>query len=183
MSLMTMLAPPSLAAKLDLSKCMKMCLLHDMAESIVGDITPMDKVPKPEKHRRELLTMEYITGNLLGGVFGGSSKVGEEILAIWNEHEDSKSLESHFVQDLDKVELLLQMVEYEKRGKGTIDLGQFAYVTTRIILPEMRTWAEDVLKEREKFWGGQQYVHGEDGEKGGVSSEMQAMQDQYYTRD
>ncbi len=42
MSLITMLAPPSLAARLDLPRCMKMCLVHDMAESLVGDITAVD---------------------------------------------------------------------------------------------------------------------------------------------
>jgi putative hydrolase of HD superfamily len=35
---------------------MKIALVHDMAESIVGDIAPMDKVSKEEKHRREKVT-------------------------------------------------------------------------------------------------------------------------------
>ena len=30
-----------------------MALVHDMAECIVGDITPGDNVPKDEKHKRE----------------------------------------------------------------------------------------------------------------------------------
>lgn len=30
-----------------------MCLVHDMAESIVGDLTPHCGVPVEEKHRRE----------------------------------------------------------------------------------------------------------------------------------
>jgi hypothetical protein len=49
MSLMTMAAPPSLASRLDLCKCMKMCLIHDMPESLVGDLTPADGVPKTER--------------------------------------------------------------------------------------------------------------------------------------
>ncbi len=53
MSLISMFAPPSLAPRLDLPKCMKMCLIHDMAELLVGDITPVDGVAKPEKNRRE----------------------------------------------------------------------------------------------------------------------------------
>ena len=35
---------------------MKIALVHDMAESIVGDIAPMDNVSKEEKHRREKVT-------------------------------------------------------------------------------------------------------------------------------
>ena len=83
MSLMTLLCPPSLAPKVDLNKCMKMCLIHDMAESIVGDITPVDGVPKPEKSRHEAETMDYISKNLLGKVYGGLA--GQEIRAIWQE--------------------------------------------------------------------------------------------------
>lgn len=30
-----------------------MALVHDLAESIVGDIAPADNVSKEEKHRRE----------------------------------------------------------------------------------------------------------------------------------
>lgn len=31
---------------LDKVKCMKMALVHDMGEAIIGDITPADNVPK-----------------------------------------------------------------------------------------------------------------------------------------
>ena len=32
---------------------MKMGLIHDLGESIVGDITPVDDVTEEEKHERE----------------------------------------------------------------------------------------------------------------------------------
>lgn len=181
MSMMSMLAPPSLAARLDLNKCMKMCLIHDMAESIVGDITPVDGVAKPEKSRREASTMDYLTQNLLGGVDGG--RVGAEIRAIWQEYEDSQTLDSLFVHDIDKMELLLQMVEYEKRGQGRLDLGEFAYVKTKVVLDEVKGWAEEIMQERERFWAGQAHVHGEAGVEGGVAAQHQAMQDAYYSKE
>lgn len=37
------------------SRCIRMALVHDLAESIVGDITPDDGVSKEEKYRRELV--------------------------------------------------------------------------------------------------------------------------------
>lgn len=189
MSLMSMLAPPSLASRLDLHKCMKMCLIHDMAESLVGDITPVDGVAKPEKSRREATTMDYITKDLLGNVYGGASTAGEDIRAIWQEYEDSKTLESLYVHDIDKVELLLQMVEYEKRardqgrdGADKLDLGEFAYVATKIVLPETKEWAAKLLEEREEIWGRQSHVHGEEGVDGGVRTETAQAQDTYYTK-
>ncbi|KAJ8106453.1 hypothetical protein ONZ43_g7060 [Nemania bipapillata] len=181
MSLMTMLCPPALAPKLDLFKCMKMCLIHDMAEALVGDITPVDGVTKPEKSRREAETMDYISKNLLGKVYGGLA--GAEIRAIWQEYEDSKTLDSHFVHDLDKMELLSQMVEYEKRTNKALDLGEFAYVATRIVLPEIKAWAEEVLKEREEFWGAKEHVHGEEGVDGGVEAEKRKDQEAYYDKE
>ncbi|EXM04825.1 HD domain-containing protein [Fusarium oxysporum II5] len=181
MSLISMFAPPSLAPKLDLPKCMKMCLIHDMAELLVGDITPVDGVPKPEKSRREAETMDFLTKNLLRNVAGGTT--GEDIRAIWQEYEDSETLDSHFVHDVDKMELLLQMVEYEKRGEGKVDLGEFAYVATRMTLPEMKAWGQEVLKEREAFWGSKEHVHGEQGVNGGVTSERKGQQDNYYNKD
>ncbi|KAB5555097.1 HD domain-containing protein [Coniochaeta sp. 2T2.1] len=185
MSLMSMLAPPSLASKLDLHKCMKMCLIHDMAESLVGDITPVDGVAKPEKSRREATTMDYITQNLLGSIYGGKSNAGEEIKAIWQEYEDSETLESIYVHDIDKVELLLQMVEYEKRAREqgqVMDLGEFAYVATKIVLPETKEWAAKLLEEREEVWGRQGHVHGEEGVEGGVSRDHAEAQNEYYNK-
>jgi len=176
--MISMIAPPALAARVDLNKCMKMCLIHDMAESLVGDITPVDGIEKSEKSRREASTMDYITKGLLGKVGGGN--VGTDIRAIWQEYEDSKTLESHFVHDIDKMELLLQMVEYEKRGKGKLDLGEFAYVKTRIVLDEVKEWADELMKEREAFWDGHSHVHGEAGVEGGVAPEKLSMQTAYY---
>ncbi|OAA66485.1 HD domain protein [Niveomyces insectorum RCEF 264] len=183
MSLITMLAPPSLASRLDMERCMKMCLIHDMAEALVGDITPVDGVSKPEKSRREASTMDYITQNLLGKVHNGASGVGNDIRAIWQEYEDSKTPESLFVHDVDKMELLLQMVEYEKRAQGQVDLGEFAYVATKMTLPETQAWAAEVLQERDAFWGAREHVHGNQGAAGGVSAETARLQDAYYERD
>ena len=38
---------------LSVLRCIKLALVHDMAECIVGDIAPSDNVSKAEKHRRE----------------------------------------------------------------------------------------------------------------------------------
>ncbi|KAL6883001.1 HD domain-containing protein [Trichoderma longibrachiatum] len=181
MSLITMFAPPALAKKLDLAKCMRMALIHDMAELLVGDITPVDGVPKTEKNRREAETMDFLTKNLLRGVAGGD--VGAQIRAIWQEYEDSETLDSHFVHDVDKIELMLQMVEYEKQGKGQVDLGEFAYVARKVTLPEMREWAEELLRERDAFWQNKEHVHGEKGTEGGVSAETSRGQEEYYNRE
>jgi len=69
------------------------------------------------------------------------------------------------------------MVEYEVRGKGKLDLGEFTYVAARVNLPETKAWVEDIMDERRAFWA----------EKGVVpeaaqnlSAEIKAKQDEYY---
>ncbi|KAF2455071.1 HD domain-containing protein [Lineolata rhizophorae] len=150
MSIITMLAPPALAARLDIPRCTKMALVHDMAELLVGDITPVDKVPKEEKSRRETATMDYLCGGLLGGWSGGLQ--AEDIRAIWQEYEDDRTEEAKFVHDVDKMELLLQMVEYERTHECAVDLGEFCWVATKVKMPEVREWSVTVLQERVKLW-------------------------------
>jgi putative hydrolase of HD superfamily len=150
MSILTMLAPSSVSSKIDILRCTRMALIHDMAESLVGDITPVDPVSKEEKSRRETVTMDYICTNLLGKFNGGLN--GAEIRAIWQEYEDSVTPESLFVHDIDKVELLLQMVEYERSCACETDLGEFTWVAQKITSPEVKTWAEAVFRERQELW-------------------------------
>ncbi|KAL1598626.1 hypothetical protein SLS60_007766 [Paraconiothyrium brasiliense] len=152
MSLITMMAPASLTSKLDIAKCTRMALIHDMAESLVGDITPVDNVSKAEKSRRESETMDYICTNLLGRFNGGIN--GQQVRAIWQEYEDSETLESKFVHDVDKVELISQMVEYERKHKGEVDLGEFTWVTKKILSAEVKSWSDQLLWERLELWKG-----------------------------
>lgn len=44
MSIITMLCPPE--ENIEKDRCVKLALIHDMAEALVGDITPLDRVPK-----------------------------------------------------------------------------------------------------------------------------------------
>lgn len=49
---------------------MKIALVHDMAECIVGDITPQDGISKEDKHKKEKVSYNIqMTG--LGGLFRG----------------------------------------------------------------------------------------------------------------
>lgn len=129
-----------------------MALVHDMAELFVGDITPVDGVTREEKNRREASTMDFLMTKLLGEP-SGTLDQAQGIRDIWQEYEDGKTLNSKFVHDVDKIELLLQMIEYERsRGDGKLDLSEFVGVARRIQLEEVKAWSNEILKERETFW-------------------------------
>ena len=169
-----MLAPSSIASRINIPHCTKMALVHDMAESLVGDITPVEGVPKEEKSRREGATMDYLCTSLLGKVDGGLA--GMELRAIWQEYEDGETLEAKYVHDIDKMELILQMVEYERSHDGTLDLGEFSWVAKRIQLPEVKAWCDEVLQEREEYW----ISIGKKPHRLDISEEQKAQQDEYY---
>lgn len=47
--------------KVDLNKVIKLSLVHDIAECIVGDFTPYDDISPEEKHRLEENAVQYLS--------------------------------------------------------------------------------------------------------------------------
>jgi putative hydrolases of HD superfamily len=175
MSLLPLFAPPSLTSRLDIVRVTKMCLFHDVAESLVGDITPLDNVSKQEKSQRESDTIKYITEKLLDGVPGNGAK---ELYNIWHEFEQGETDEARFAQDLDKLELMMQAIEYERKYKGTKDLSGFTRVHSRIVLPEMKEWANTLVEERSAMWKSWNRIPISDA--GDVTEELKGQLDAYY---
>ncbi|KAG1316372.1 hypothetical protein G6F62_013547 [Rhizopus arrhizus] len=89
-------------------KCIKMAIVHDLAEAVVGDITPHAGVSKEEKFTLEKNAMNSFIKTL------GDTEMIKEIASLWHEYEDAKTSEALFVKDLDKFEMIVQAVEYEK---------------------------------------------------------------------
>lgn len=52
----------------------------------------------------------------------GSNPFGEEAVALWKEYASDSTPEANFVKDLDKLELIIQAVEYEKSKKRIITI-------------------------------------------------------------
>ncbi len=87
-------------------KILKMCILHDWAESIIGDYMP-NQITSEEKTKLEESAMEEILSFL-------PDNLKKEYSVIWNEYNDNLSSESTFVHELDKLEMALQAKIYEK---------------------------------------------------------------------
>ncbi|CDZ97876.1 Predicted hydrolases of HD superfamily [Phaffia rhodozyma] len=124
-----------------------MAIVHDLAEAHVGDITPVDGVSKEEKHRREREAMRSFLEDMLHG-----GEAARRIGALWDEYEDGITPEAKFVKDLDRLELTLQAIEYE-RAQGTKTIGTFVADTVRRIRhPAVQDWARDALVERTQLY-------------------------------
>ncbi|XP_076359872.1 5'-deoxynucleotidase HDDC2 isoform X1 [Tachypleus tridentatus] len=118
MGIMTLFLDPGKTAGINKDKCIKMALVHDMAECIVGDITPWCGISKEEKHQQERDAMDKLC-KLAG------DQTGQEILELWEEYSQQTTAESKAVKDLDKFDMLLQAFEYEKLLKSPKKLQNF----------------------------------------------------------
>ncbi|XP_024018255.1 HD domain-containing protein 2 homolog isoform X1 [Morus notabilis] len=122
-------------------RCIKIAIVHDIAEAIVGDITPSDGVPKEEKSRRERAAL-----NEMCEVLGGGARA-EEIKELWEEYENNSSIEANLVKDFDKVEMILQALEYEKEHGKVLD--EFFLSTAGKFQTEIgKSWAAEIISRR-----------------------------------
>jgi putative hydrolase of HD superfamily len=129
---------------LNRERCIKIAIVHDIAEAIVGDITPADGVPKAEKSRLEQAALKEMCKVLGGGIRA------DEIQELWAEYENNSSIEANLVKDFDKVEMILQALEYEmEHGKA---LDEFYQSTAGKFQTEIgKSWAAEIISRR-KIW-------------------------------
>lgn len=106
------------------ARAVRMALVHDLAESLVGDITPtqFSGVSKADKSKQESDAMHTIAAKLAaahGSAAAPSSSaaftgVAAEVLALWQEYESGATPTAQFVKNLDKTEMYVQAFEYQQ---------------------------------------------------------------------
>jgi putative hydrolase of HD superfamily len=102
---------------LDRAKVLTMAVLHDLPESVTGDLSLGGSrlLPKGAKAQAEQLAMDEL---LAGHDFGPAWR------QTWDEFEAQDSTEARLVRDADRVDLLTQALAYE-RAHGTVNLDEF----------------------------------------------------------
>lgn len=140
MSLMAMVAAGR--AHVDQTRCLKMALVHDMAEAVVGDLTPHCGVSEEDKHAREVTALRAMVADI-------DPSVSKEIISLFDEYEAHESAESCFVHDLDKLDMILQADEYETAQDTCL---QEFFDSTRDVFRTStgRALAEEVRRQRRR---------------------------------
>ena len=92
----------------DSEKILKMILLHDLAESKIGDYTP-DEIDQDEKVRIENNSFFEITKKL-------PTILKSQYDELWKEYQNHSTPESQIVHQIDKLEMALQAKIYQKEG-------------------------------------------------------------------
>lgn len=85
-------------------KVVRMALLHDLTESIVGDLVP-GEVSEDEKVRRERDAIREILSHL-------PTDLRNLYLELWEEYVKGVSEEALLVRDVDKLDMALQALGY-----------------------------------------------------------------------
>lgn len=80
---------------INVAKLQKMLAIHDLGEAIISDFTPYDNLSRAEKKRLERLAVNIIF------------EAHPEMIALWEEYEEKKTVESLFAHDLDILEPIL----------------------------------------------------------------------------
>lgn len=99
------------AMGLDSERAVKMALLHDIAESEIGDITP-DSMPHDKKEKLESEAFLRIASMLPEGMRA-------EYVSVWDEFCAGKTPEARIVAQADKIDMALQAVTYERAGRAS----------------------------------------------------------------
>jgi putative hydrolase of HD superfamily len=103
-AVLCLLTPKEL--NINIEKAVLMALLHDLAESITGDLIP-NTTSEERKHQNELLAMKEITHGL-------PSEIQERIMNLWYEYEERMTKEAILVKDMDRFDMVLQAFTYEQ---------------------------------------------------------------------
>jgi len=145
-------------------------LVHDLAESLTGDIVPEER--QRERARAGAAAVSGASAASAAGAAAAGRVVGREekaaleaaamaalraelaphgeedtFGALWREYEAHATPAARLVKDADKLEMLLQALEYE-RAQPALDLSQFYEARGRIAGAEAAAMADEVLRLR-----------------------------------
>lgn len=124
----------------DTVKVIRMALLHDLAEAEMGDLTPKQKEAKgPTFINEERETVARLLSKLPGNLAGGYMELLEEFL-------EGASPEAKVVANADKVDMVLQAIEYEEEGKCPASLQRFLHADVGTGLP--REIVKEMMRKR-----------------------------------
>ncbi|MDN5844900.1 MAG: HD domain-containing protein [Candidatus Nitrosocosmicus sp.] len=92
-------------------RLIEMVLIHDLSESIIGDITP-ETMNENRKRRLEDKAFSKITEKM------SPKNMKKKYLELWHEYQMKKSSDSKFVHLIDKLEMVLQANYYLNHRRG-----------------------------------------------------------------
>ena len=110
LALMALLLGPELGV--DASRLLRICLVHDLAEAVTGDLPAPAPRRAGVKQAREREALATLTMTL-------PSRQRADLFALWEEYETGSTPEGRLAKGLDKLETILQHAQ----GSNPPDFG------------------------------------------------------------
>ncbi len=102
--------------KLNIEKMLRLAIIHDLEEAILGDLTPKEKKKKNNLRRLEEEAVKKVLSSL-------PLNLKRKYYRLWLEYKNASSKEAKLIKELDKLEMVFQALIYEK--KFTLNLEEF----------------------------------------------------------
>lgn len=140
-SILSMILADKLGA--DKEKLIKMALIHDLGESIIGDVLwyskdkGIDRVKLAKKEKDEGKAMRKILKTLNN----------REYLDLWTEMEEKRTKEAKLHKEIDRLDLAFQAFFNEKRTDVKLD-GFFDFVEMFIENKTIKKILEEIMSSR-----------------------------------
>ena len=115
--------------KLSPLKCIRIALTHDLHETVCGDICSREFEHEQEMSNAEKRNEEEKAIKKFSKFVPPEKRKQLDSLGL--EFLEQRSKESVFVKDLDMVEMCLQVLYYQKKGRVDADMGDFFRKTGR----------------------------------------------------
>ncbi|RLG01143.1 MAG: hypothetical protein DRN49_01930 [Thaumarchaeota archaeon] len=124
---------------LNVLDAVKMALIHDLAESIIGDLTPKMKAELKDLEERERRFFEDLVKLM-------PKKLAETYLDIWRRFSKGEDEVSKLVREVDKLERGLQAIKYLRKGYAEVkEIYESALNELRD--PELKRVLEEALNK------------------------------------
>lgn len=129
----------------NLEKLLKMCLIHDLGEAFTGDIPSFEKTEVNEEREAELL-FKWLKSL--------PEPFATEMMELYREMEERKTLEARIYKALDNMEALISHNESDIQTWLPLEYDlQMTYGNDKVAFSEYLTELRDMIREdsREKI--------------------------------
>jgi putative hydrolase of HD superfamily len=142
-ALIAMLVADRMEIDVDVGKLLRIALLHDLPEHMLGDIhAPATRMLGEDvKEAAEERIMRKLFGDI---------EDGDEYIALWKEFVDRSSVEGRLVRAVDKLEMFTQAYQYECEGNRMLEKFWGYEMNVRDFdFEEIRELYEELVRMRE----------------------------------
>jgi putative hydrolase of HD superfamily len=119
--------------------CSHMMMIHDLAEALVGDYTPACNISREEKKQLEIKAageLAELSGN-------------PEFLDVFLEFENGETMRSQICYDADKLECLVQALEYARQYPEKRAVLEDFWVDVKLLTVPGHDMLRDLLQQKD----------------------------------